>query len=56
MANKYLYKLIPYEGKSIKDDVIADDLMQAFNLIDGEYGLSSGLFQDISIELVRRNI
>ena len=54
--SKYLYELIPYEGNKIKDTIEAEDLMQAFNIIDGEYGLASGLFKDINIELLRRNI
>lgn len=54
--NRYLYKLIPYEGSPIIDTVDVEDLMQAFNMIDGEFGLSSQLFKNISIELLRRNV
>ena len=54
--NKYIYELVPYEGQPITDVVEADDLMQAFNIIDGEYGLSCGLFKDVSIELLKKGI
>lgn len=54
--NKYLYELYPYEGNKIKDVVEADDLMQAFNIIDGEFGLSCGLFRDVRIELLKKGI
>lgn len=54
--NKYVYELVPYEGKPIADVIEADDLMQAFNIIDGEFGLSSGLFRDVSIKLLKKGI
>lgn len=54
--NKYSYRLIPYEGKSIVDVVKAEDLIEAFNIIDKKYDLSSGLYKDVDIKLLRRNI
>lgn len=54
--NKYSYRLIPYEGKSIADVVKAENLTEAFNIIDKKYDLSSGLYKDVDIKLLRRNI
>lgn len=52
--SKFLYELIDFEGKKTKDVVKANNLFEAFSIVDGIYGLDDGLFQDVSIELLSK--
>lgn len=52
--NKYVYELIDYEGRKTSDVVEANNLFEAFNIIDGLYGFDDGMFQDIDIKLLKK--
>jgi hypothetical protein len=52
--NTYAYSLDLDDGRPIKDVIYAKNLMEAFNLIDAEYGLTDENFKNLEIERMKK--
>lgn len=48
--SKFLYELIDSEGRKITDVIKAQNLFEAFNIVDGEMGVE--IFKDLHIKSI----
>jgi hypothetical protein len=52
--NKYIFELDTFTCGTIRDTVEAQNLMEAFNIVDGTYGVDGIEYKNFKIELLKK--